>query len=87
MGAYGNTEEAPKNPSSEPEPGDVILWDTNALYDWKDPFYDAVDLHVKIGDGFGSKNEIYKVYDTGLRDFGRGAMWTNRMCSIKSGKS
>jgi hypothetical protein len=118
MGAYGNTGEASKDPQGEPEPGDVILWDTNAIYDWKDPFYDAVankdewtqvpygvtnytwvgdpmienehyylflfsdthdsvDLHVKIDGGFGAKNEIYKVYDTGLRDFGHGAIWTN----------
>jgi PKD repeat protein len=102
-----------------PQPGDVILWDTNAIYDWKSPFYDAVankdewtqvpygvtdsytwvgdpmienehyylflcsdthdsvDLHVKIDGGFGAKNEIYKVYDAGTRDFGMGAIWTN----------
>ncbi len=35
---------------------------------------DSVDLMAKIGDRSYKPNEIYKVHDTGLRNFGHGTM-------------
>jgi len=37
---------------------------------------DSVDLVAKLSNGAHKQNEIYKVNDTGLRNFGQGTMWT-----------
>ena len=37
---------------------------------------DSVDLMAKLSTGGYKPNEIYKVHDTGARNFGHGTMWT-----------
>jgi len=63
--------------AADPKPkGDLILENEYFylfLFTNKD---DSVSLMAKIGTDGYKPNEIYKVHDTGLRNFGHGTMWT-----------